>query len=230
MNKKFNVICLIFLLSIISGSIIVNAQDPNLNPPSLTISSSGTEALVQWQRNVSQVASFDQELKLIAKILASIADKDKNSKVVKIDEYFDDGQVIEIIGESTIGKAFLDGKISQLDFFLQLAFNPLTRGPNTSVNGECEHDRGDNCENCPACLCYPNERCDPSNLNSNKRGCVIFYAPTHSHLLGYEYVCDEGYEWNSDLTECTPFGKSNVNTEGVDRESREKEFDKWLTE
>lgn len=104
-------------------------------------------------------------------------------------------------GKPEDARAFLDRQISEEEFFDRLEYKPLTRGP-PIIPETCKPDKGENCENSPLkCPCYPNEECNPANPDANDRGCVE-EKPLHSHLVGKEYVCDEGYEWSPDLTKC----------------------------
>lgn len=167
------------------------------------ISISGDEATVAYAQPVSEVNDISGQLTRIATILSYVTEELPGVALVRVEQHFDDGQIMEISGKPADGVDFLNGQLSEDDFMDSLEFTPLTRGP-LIIPGECEPGRGENCENCPECGCYPNERCDPANPQANQRGCVEVSAPANAHLEGSEYVCDEGYEWNSDLTGCVP--------------------------
>ena len=218
MNKKLRILGIIavFVAIIVTGT--VNAQEKaiedalssyGLEEPKVSIS--GNEVAVGYKQKVSELGTVDEDFRKIAKILTIVSNEFPNTGTVKIGIYFDDGQIMEIIGKPEDGKAFLSGQISTEIFWLErLEFKPLTRGP-PIVPGICEPDKGENCENCEECACYPNEICDPDNPEANERGCVVVHIPANSHLVGSEYVCDEGYEWNADLTNCIPEKKCPSN-------------------
>jgi len=94
-------------------------------------------------------------------------------------------------------------QLSAQEFMDVLEFQPLTRGP-LLVPGECEPTSGETCADFPECGCYPGETCDPSDSRANERGCVPGPAPANAHMVGSEYVCDDGYQWNADLSACVP--------------------------
>ncbi|MBC8457238.1 MAG: PKD domain-containing protein, partial [Deltaproteobacteria bacterium] len=221
MNRELRILCLIMIfIAIAAGP--VNAQEPEekaieealssygLEEPKVSIS--GNEVVIEYKQPVSEFSTMDGELRKIANILDIVSDELSNTYLVKIQQRFDDGQIMEIIGKPEDGKAFLSGHISTEIFWLErLEFKPLTRG-RPFVPGICEPDKGENCENSEKCACYPNEICEPDNPEADAKGCVEQYAPPNSHLVGSEYVCDDGYEWNSDLTGCVPEKKCPSNS------------------
>jgi hypothetical protein len=218
MRKKIRTLYLIIVFSAIIGVGIVDAQEKTiedqlslygLEEPKVSLSEN--EVIVEYKQPVSELGSLNDEFKKIAKILTTVSDELSLAYLVKIRQHFDDGQIMELAGKPEDGKAFLNNQISAETFSERLEFKPLTRGP-AIVPGMCEPDKGENCENCVECVCYPNEFCDPSNPEADKKGCVVKYSPPNSHLVGSEYVCDEGYEWNSDLTECFPEKKCPQNS------------------
>jgi hypothetical protein len=217
-RKKIRIFYLIIAFSTIIGVGIVDAQEKTIDDQlSLygleepKVSLSGNEVLVEYKQPVSELGSLNDEFKKIAKILTTVSDELSPAYLVKIRQHFDDGQIMEVVGKPEDGKAFLNNQISEETFSERLEFKPLTRGP-PIIPGMCEPDKGENCENCEECVCYPNEFCDPTNPKANKKGCVVKYIPPNSHLVGSEYVCDEGYEWNSDLTECVTEKKCPPNS------------------
>jgi PGF-CTERM protein len=208
MNKKIRMLYVIIVFSAIIGVGIVDAQEYTieaalssygLEEPKVSIS--GNEVTIEYKQPVSEFGSMNEEFKKIAKILTIVADEHPTAYHVIIRQYFDDGQIMELVGKPEDGKAFLNYQISEETFSERLEFNPLTRGP-PIIPGTCEPDKGENCENCVECVCYPNEFCDSTNPEADKKGCVVKYIPSNSQLVGSEYVCDEGYKWNSDLTGC----------------------------
>jgi PGF-CTERM protein len=210
MNKKIRILYLIIVFSAIIGVGIVDAQEYTieaalssygLEEPKVSIL--GNEVTIEYKQPVSEFCSMNEEFKKIAKILSIVADEHPTAYRVIIRQYFDDGQIMELVGKPEDGKAFLNNQISEETFSERLEFNPLTRGP-PIIPGTCEPDKGENCENCVECVCYPNEFCDPTNPEADKKGCVVKYIPSNSQLVGSEYVCNEGYKWNSDLTGCVP--------------------------
>ena len=218
MREKIRTLYLIIVISAIIGVGIVNAQEKTiedhlslygLEEPKVSLSEN--EVIVEYKQPVSELGSLNEEFKKIAKILTSVSDELSPTYLVRIRQYFDDGQIMEIVGKPEDGKAFLNNQISEETFLERLDFKPLTRGPSI-VQGICEPDIDENCENCEECVCYLNEFCDPANPKANKKGCVVKYIPPNSYLVGSEYICDEGYEWNSDLTECVPEMKCPKNS------------------
>ena len=169
----------------------------------VSVSLSGNEVTVAYTQPVSEASSLSEQLAKIATILSFVSEEVPEAVLARVEQHFDDGQIMEISGKPSDGVAFLNRQISEDDFMGNLEFTPLTRGP-LIMPGECEPDLGENCENCPECGCYPNERCDPADPQANERGCVELSTPENAHLEGSEYVCNEGYEWNSDLISCVP--------------------------
>jgi hypothetical protein len=184
MNKKIRILYLIIVFSAIISVGIVNAQEYTikaalssygLEEPKVSIS--GNEVTIEYKQPVSEFGSMNEEFKKIAKILSIVADEHPTAYRVIIRQYFDDGQIMELIGKPEDGKAFLNNLISEETFSERLEFNPLTRGP-PIIPGTCEPDKGENCENCVECVCYPNEFCDPTNPEADKKGCVVKYIPS----------------------------------------------------
>ena len=169
----------------------------------VSVSLSGNEVTVSYTQRVSEMSSVSDQLAKIAIILSYVAEELPGVVQVRVEQHFDDGQIMEISGSPADGRAFLNGQLSEEDFMYSLEFNPLTRGP-LIMPGECEPGRGENCENCPECGCYPNERCEPANPQANEQGCVVVSVPANAHLEGSQYVCNDGYEWNQELTGCVP--------------------------
>lgn len=167
------------------------------------VSVSGTSVAIRYRQSISEFTGIDEMLTKIATILASVSDTLPGSYQVKIHQTFDDGQIMEVIGQSEDGQPYLDGSISSAVFQEKLELNPQTRGP-MLTEGTCNPGQGDNCQNNPACECYPGETCDPGNPAADEKGCVAAAAPPNAHLSGTQYVCDTGYEWNDDLSACVP--------------------------
>jgi len=202
----------------ISGSVTVHAQvqtikdvlsSYGLQEPEISILRN--EVFIEYKKQVSKSGSLDQELRKVAGILKIISDELSPLYLVNIQQHFDNGDIIRIIGKPADGKAFLNDQISTEIFWLErLKFKAITRGSPVG-QGICEPEKGKNCKNCDACACYPNEVCAPANPQANKKGCVEKYAPPNAHLVGSEYVCDKGHEWKSDLTGCVPEKKCPQN-------------------
>ena len=217
-RKKIRTLYLIIAFAAIIGVGIVDAQEKTieeqlslygLEEPKVSILEN--YVIIEYKQSVSEFGPLNEEFKKIAKILTIVSDELSPTYLVKIRQYFDNGQIVELVGKPEDGKAFLNNQISEETFSERLRFKPLTRGP-AIVPGMCEPDKGENCEDYEECVCYPNEFCDPTHPKANDKGCVVKYIPPNSHLVGSEFVCDEGYEWNSDLTECVPEKKCPPNS------------------
>ena len=168
-----------------------------------TVSTNGIEVTIEYQQPISEFNGVEEMLTRIADILVSVTQELASNYNVIIRQYFDDGHIMEVATPAVNGSAFLSQQISVEDFRAQLSFNPLTRGP-IIVADKCEPGQGENCANCLGCECYPGEICDPDNPAANERGCIVITPPANAHLDGSQYVCDEGYEWNAELTSCIP--------------------------
>lgn len=76
------------------------------------------------------------------------------------------------------------------------------------VDGICDIDKGENCENCPEdCKCRDTRTqifsCDKLHPEADEMGCYpLVTCPPHSHVEHEECVCDQGYTWNADDTRC----------------------------
>jgi len=167
------------------------------------VATSGAVVTVEYDQPVAEVNTVIDVLLKIGTILSTVAGEVPSAQGVVVIQYFDDGQIMEISGAPQDGVAFVNQQLSAEEFMDRLAFRPLTRGP-LMVSGECEPSKGETCEDSPECGCYPGETCDPTSPEANERGCVPGAAPANSHLVGSEYVCDDGYEWSSDLLSCVP--------------------------
>ena len=171
-----------------------------INVSSVTVSE--TNVGIRYQQSILEFTDIDGMLTKIATILAAVSDILTGSYQVEIHQTFDDGQIMEVIGQSEDGQLYLEGSISSAVFQEKLELNPQTRGP-MLTSGTCNPSQGDNCQNSP-CECYPDETCDPGNPAADEKGCVVKAAPPNSHLSGTQYVCDTGYEWNDALSACVP--------------------------
>ncbi|MDD5509252.1 MAG: hypothetical protein PHI12_00315 [Dehalococcoidales bacterium] len=169
----------------------------------LSVSLSGNEVIIAYNQPVSEMGSISDQLVKIATILTFVSEELPGVVLARVRQHFDDGQIMEISAIPTDGVAFISSHLSEDDFMDRLEFNPLTRGP-LIVIGECEPNRGENCGNCAECGCYPNEQCDPTSAKANAQGCVEISSPPNAHLEGSQYVCNDGYEWNADLSGCVP--------------------------
>jgi len=166
-----------------------------------SISISGSEVTVAYNQSVSTFGTFDAELAKVAAVLKAISDNMPSATSAVIEQHFDDGQIMVVIGKPADGVAFLSGQMDAQAFLAKLSFEPLTRGP-LIIEGVCEPVSGENCQTAPECMCYPNEACQPGAQGANAKGCVVQQIPANAHLVGTEYACNDGYEWNAGLTGC----------------------------
>ena len=180
----------------------------------IDVSFSENSILVKYLQPLAEFKTLDEEAIRVAEITQIVSSRLSTEKNVCIHQHFDDGQIIELTIEPKDARRFLNGQLTTEAFLDKAEMKPLTRG-SPIVPGRCEPDKGKNCKNYEACTCYPNEVCAPENPQANEKGCVEKYAPSNAHLVGSEYVCNKGHEWNSDLTECvqTP-GSLSIPTAG----------------
>lgn len=156
---------------------------------------------VRYLQQVSEFNTLGEEAVRLAEIAQKVNRHLPSEKNVRIHQVFNDGQIMELIVAPKDALGLLNGRLTTEHFLNKARMKPLTRGF-AIVPDICEPNKGKNCQNCEACTCYPNEVCTPTDPRSNKRGCVTRYKPLNAHFVGSEYVCNEGYQWNSDLTEC----------------------------
>jgi len=168
-----------------------------------SVATSGSVVTVEYDQRVAEVNTVIDVLLKVGTILSTVAGEMPSAQGVVVIQYFDDGQIMEISGAPQDGAAFVNQQLSAEEFMDRLTFRPLTRGP-LMVPGECESAKGENCRDNLECGCYPGETCDPTSPQANERGCVPGAAPANTHLVGSEYVCNDGYEWSSDLSSCVP--------------------------
>jgi hypothetical protein len=177
-------------------------QDPQVSVAADSI------VLVEYSKSVGSFKSEEAELTEVAKILEACG----QYPVVVVRQRFDDGQVMEIQGNSADGAAYLSGQLTVEDFSSRLLFSPLTRGP-AIIPKVC--GGAVNCASDPDCSCHVGESCSPGVSGADERGCVVEVPPQNAHLDGSEYVCDQGLVWDSDLSGCVqslqcPAGSSEV--------------------
>jgi len=156
---------------------------------------------VRYLQQISEFSTLDEEAVRLAEIAQIVNRHQSIEKNVRIHQVFNDGQIMELTVAPKDALGLLNGRLTTERFLNKARMKPLTRGF-AIVPGICEPNKGKNCENCEACTCYPNEVCTPTAPRANKRGCVAQYAPLNAHPVGSEYVCNDGYQWNSELTEC----------------------------
>jgi len=176
-------------------------RDLGLNDPQVTLEAD--RALVVYQQPVAEMGPIEAELERIARALALFEDRLAPEAEVSLQQRFDDGQIMQIVGTPALGNAFLNGEIDATAFEMALRFEPLTRGP-LIFEGTCNPAVGDTCETQPACACYPNETCQPADPAANPKGCLTTTEPANAHLEGTEYACNDNYVWNLDMTGCEP--------------------------
>ncbi len=209
--------CLFFATSIIMISIFISGQvlasEQSLKNSlttyglqNLIVTSSADSVTIKYTQTIAEFSSFTEMLNRIADIADLAAQELGINYEVVIEQDFDDDQIMQIVTKAANGTAYLDQTLNNEQFRDLLTFQPRTRGP-IMVAGECVPKNGNTCENCTACSCYPGEICDPSNPTANERGCVVITPPAHAYLQGSQYVCDAGYEWNSEQTNCVPLVK-----------------------
>jgi hypothetical protein len=165
--------------------------------------------LVEYSKSVDSFKSVDDELSEVAKILDATAGQ---YPVVVVRQKFDDGELMEIQGNSADGTAFLAGQLSAEDFSDRLLFSPLTRGP-PIIPKVCGGSVS--CASDSDCACHSGESCSPGSSSADERGCLVVTPPENAHLEGSKYVCDSSLVWNSDLSGCVqslqcPSGSSEV--------------------
>ncbi len=175
-----------------------------------SVSLSGTHVIVEYEQPISEMNTVLDVLSTVGAILSTVDSQLPSTDTGTIVQYFDDGQIMQIEGAPADGTAFANRQLSAEEFMALLSFRPLTRGP-LLVPGECEPGQGETCVDYPECGCYPGERCDPSNPQADERGCVPGPAPANAHLVGSQYVCNDGYEWKADLSACVPIAQCPSN-------------------
>jgi hypothetical protein len=201
----------IILIFFISGPVLASELSLRDNLTSygllnLIVTSSADSVIIKYTQTIAEFNNLTEMLNRIADIADMTTRELGGNYMVTIEQHFDDEQVMQISTQAKNGTAYLNDTLSNEQFRALLDFQPRTRGP-VMVAGECLPKQGNTCENCPACSCYPGEICDPSNPAANERGCVVVTPPAHAHLKGSQYVCDDGYAWNGDLTNCIPIVK-----------------------
>jgi hypothetical protein len=168
-----------------------------------SVMTSGTDVTVEYSQPVAEVSTVIDVLQRIGTIFAAVAAEMPSTRTCIVVQHFDDGQIMEVSGIPADGVDFLGQRLTAQAFMAALEFRPLTRGP-MLVPGACDPGGGENCSNCAECSCYPGETCDPANPQANARGCVAAATPANAHLVGSEYVCNDGFEWNAALSACVP--------------------------
>jgi hypothetical protein len=200
------------------------AQDPDLEAalrdlglidPQVTLEAD--RALVIFQQPVTELGPIEAELERVARVLVLFKDHVPPEAEVTLQQRFDDGQIMQIVGSPSLGNALLNGEIDVHAFEMALRFEPLTRGPLIFAD-TCDLHTGDSCETNPACACYPNESCAPADPAANPKGCLTTTEPANTHLEGSEYACNEGYVWNLEMTGCEPMIDCPEGTQFMDGE------------
>jgi hypothetical protein len=190
-------------------------RDLGLVDPQVTLDAD--RALVIYQQPAAEMGTIEAELERVARVLALFEDHLAPEAEVTLQQRFDDGQIMQVVGTPALGDAFLTGEIDTAAFEMALRFEPLTRGP-LIIEGTCSPAAGDTCETQPACACYPNESCQPADPAANPKGCVTITEPANAHLEGIEYACNDGYVWNLDMTGCEPALDCPEGTQPMDGE------------
>jgi len=204
LNKRIRVLLLTtFLLIMTTPTLAKNLEQQliSLGLSNPRISISDQEVTLSYIQIRTQMGSFSKELKKTADIIKAISETHLDARLVKLRLISDNDQITVISGTPNDAHMYLSGQYTTENYVEALTFEVLTRNP-PLVPGTCEPGQGDNCRNTDACACYPNEVCAPDNPQANKKGCVEKYVPQNAHLVGAEYVCNKGYEWNTELTGC----------------------------
>jgi hypothetical protein len=209
------ILCLPAVAAAQDSSLEGALRDLGLIDPQVTLDAD--RALVVYQQPVAEMGTFEAELQRVARVLALFEDHLASEAKVTLQQRFDDGQIMQVVGTPALGNAFLTGQIDAAGFEMALRFEPLTRGP-LIIEGTCSPAAGDTCETQPACACYPNESCQPADPAANPKGCVTITEPANAHLEGTEYACDDGYVWNLDMTGCEPTLDCPEGTQPMDGE------------
>lgn len=207
--------CLPALAAAQDASLEQALSDLGLSDPRVTLEAG--RALVVHQQPVAEMGPIEAELERVAQVLALFGDRLAPEAEVSLQQRFDDGQIMQVVGTPALGNAFLTGEIDDAAFEMALRFEPLTRGP-LIIEGECSPAAGDTCETQPACACYPNESCQPADPAANPKGCLTTTEPANAHLEGTEYTCNDGYVWNLDMTGCELALVCPEGTQLMDRE------------
>ena len=208
LNKRIRVLLLTTFLLIITTPTLAKNLEQQLTSLGLSnprISISDQEITLSYTQARNQMGSFSKELKKAADIIKAISETLPGAKFVKLRLTSDNDQITVITGTPNDAHMYLSGQYTSMNYLEALTFEVLTRNP-PLVPGTCEPDQGDNCWGTDACACYPNEVCAPDNPQANKKGCVEKFAPQNAHLVGSEYVCDKGHEWNAEQTGCVQVG------------------------
>ena len=176
-----------------------NLSSYGLQSPSVVILDNSIK--ISYYQDEAEFSSVEEEANRIANISKIVSDQNKNISLIVVRQIFDDGQIIEFDVKPLDAYKFLNGSANVDNFFNKIIIRPLTRGL-FIVPGKCIPKSGDNCNSNQACSCYPNEECDPGSNNADYRGCVNVHVPSNSVMMGEEYICKDGYEWNNKLTDC----------------------------
>ena len=202
------ILSFLFCISIFYGKAFAQTINPSIartlssyGLEKVKVSASGRAVRVEYVQQLSEFETLDQEAVRLAEITEIVNRHLLVEKEVHICQIFNDGQILLFTITPRDALALLKKQLSTAAFLARIQMKPLTRGF-AIVPGTCDLKQGDNCENSEACICHPNEICSPTSPQANKRGCVVKTVPSNAHAVGSEYVCDEGYEWNLNLTDC----------------------------
>jgi hypothetical protein len=208
--KKLTILLVLALIGLVCSQGQLDSKLASLGLQDLQVSvAADSIMLVEYSKPLDSFKSVDSELSEVAKILDATAGQ---YPVVVIRQKFDDGEVMEIQGNSADGSAYLSGQLSAEDFSGRLLFTPLTRGP-AIIPKVCGGSVS--CASDPDCSCFAGESCSPGSPGADERGCIVVTPPENAHLEGSKYVCNSSLVWNSDLSGCVqspqcPAGSSEV--------------------
>jgi len=184
---------------------------------------------VAYDQDIAGIGPWESVLYRVATIVGTCDEHSDDVLPVILRVTYDDGNVMQITGQMDDAAAFLESDLTPDEYDARLDFQPLTRGP-TIVAETCDVAQEDTCANSEACACYPNESCEPEDDAADLRGCVVNTEPVNSRLQDGQYVCDDRYVWNADLTACElplscPSATFVFNGECVSRDSSAADTD-----
>jgi len=197
---------IILLISIISICTAAATTDSSLSQklaqngvqkPTVTIEDS--RVLVTFKAEVKNMEGqklMNQVLTVFTQVKANHPSNRNATILIR----FSDGQLMEVSGDPSD----FSERMSESEFIGKANFRFLTRGP-PNTPGPCLTEEGMNClKDQDECPCKPGEVCDINDGKADKGGCAMGYPPKNAHLMGSEYVCNQGYEWDAEGLDCKP--------------------------
>ena len=225
---------LVLALLAAPGAAVAQSDDlaealEDINVLGAEVSFTDANITIAFHETIATLGPWESVLYRIANIIAVADDHSSNDLPVVLHITYDDGNMMQISGSMDDATDFREGELSPDDYEAKLRFVPITRGP-VALAEVCEAAEGRDCTNWDACACYPGETCDPGAGEADDRGCVAESAPGRAHLENGQYVCDDGYVWDADITACElplscPSGTFAFNGECVSRDSSAADTD-----